>query len=718
MKQVHVVPHMHWDREWYFSTEESRILLVNNMEEIMERLENDPDYPYYVLDGQTSILEDYFAVKPEAKERVRNLVQAGKLIIGPWYTQTDEMVVGSESIVRNLLYGIKDSKEFGQPMMIGYLPDSFGQSAQMPHILNGFDIKYTIFWRGTSERHGTDKTEFYWQTEDGSRVLVQLLPLGYAIGKYLPQEEDALKERMEKYFPVLERGTTTDHLVLPNGHDQMPIQKDIFEVMKRLKELYPDREFFLSNYEKVFEEVEKQDDLAVLEGEFLDGKYMRVHRSIYSTRMDIKAANARVENKLTNVLEPLASMAYDLGFEYHHGLIELIWKEMMKNHAHDSIGCCCSDKVHREIAGRLFLAEEKTDQLIDFYKRKIVDAIETKEDSDRLTLFNFLPYQREEVVTTELITKYKGFTLVDAGGEEVDYEILHAEEIDPGLIDRQIVHYGNYDPFIKYEIQLKETLPPMGYTTFFVKEAEEKTAGSQSVNSVETDYYQVDVNENGTLKIYDKQLDQSFDQVLLLENGGDDGDEYDYSPLEGEELIYSDKVKASVSMKQNSYAAHIDISYSLRVPAHLEARKAGKHNSKVNVHFKVNVDHHKPLIKVECELHNEAKDHRLRAYIPTGLSASFSIADNQFGHVKRKVVDSAMDVWEEEKWSERPDAIYPMLSYVGLSSEDYGLSVFTNSTREYEIVGDEFDTIAITLFRSVGYLGKADMLKTWTSIRN
>jgi mannosylglycerate hydrolase len=93
MKNVHIVPHMHWDREWYFSTEESRILLVNNMEEIMEMLENNPDYPYYVLDGQTSILEDYFAVKPENKERVKKLVQEGRLIIGPWYTQTDEMVV-------------------------------------------------------------------------------------------------------------------------------------------------------------------------------------------------------------------------------------------------------------------------------------------------------------------------------------------------------------------------------------------------------------------------------------------------------------------------------------------------------------------------------------------------------------------------------------------------------------------------------------------------
>ena len=419
-KNVHIVPHMHWDREWYFTTEESRILLVNNMEEIMERLENDTNYPHYVLDGQTSILEDYFAVKPENRERVKKLVQEGKFIIGPWYTQTDEMVVGGESVVRNLLYGMKDCEEFGDPMMIGYLPDSFGQSAQLPQILNGFGIDRAMFWRGVSERKGTDKTEFYWESEEGSKVITQLLPLGYAIGKYLPEEKDALANRMSKYMPVLDRGATSEHILLPNGHDQMPLQKNIYKVMETLKEIYPEREFFLSKYERVFEELEKLNNLDTISGELLDGKYMRVHRSIFSTRMDIKAANARIEGKITNILEPLASLAYTFGFEYHSGLIELIWKEIMKNHAHDSIGCCCSDKVHREIMNRFFLAEEKVDRLIEHYMRKIVDAMGMEIALDKLTAFNLLPYDREEIVTGEIITKMKNFKLVDESGNEYD----------------------------------------------------------------------------------------------------------------------------------------------------------------------------------------------------------------------------------------------------------------------------------------------------------
>jgi mannosylglycerate hydrolase len=712
MKKVHIVPHMHWDREWYFSTEESRILLVNNMEEILGMLEKNSDYPYYVLDGQTAILEDYFAVKPENKERVKKLVQAGKLIIGPWYTQTDEMVVGGESIVRNLLYGLKDSEEFGAPMKIGYLPDSFGQSSQMPQILNGFDIHYSIFWRGTSERHGTDKTEFYWESVDGSKVLVQLFPLGYAIGKYLPEEEEKLQERIDKYFTVLDRGATTDHIILPNGHDQMPIQKNIFTIIEKLQRLYPDREFFLSNYENVFAEIEKNQTLPTIQGEFLDGKYMRVHRSIYSTRMDIKAANARIENKITNILEPLASIAYTLGFDYHHGLIELIWKEIMKNHAHDSIGCCCSDKVHREIMNRFFIAEEKTDRLIEHYKRKITDSIDTTRQEDRLTAFNLLPYERRDVVTTTVITKLNSFTLEDAEGKTIPFEVLNKEIIDPGLIDRQIVHYGNYDPFFKYTIQLQDTIPAMGYKTYFVANAKNTMSHTfVEKNEVETDFYVVTVHPNGTLKIYDKQLEKEFDHVLRLEDGGDDGDEYDFSPLEGETLYYSDNAEADVKITQNRYEAQLDIQVKLDVPGNLENRKQGKVDRFVEVHWKVTIPQHQPIIKVVGVIDNQAKDHRLRTLIPAGIASSFSVSDNQFGFMKRDVYDTAMDVWQEEDWDERPDSIYPMLSFVGLSDEQHGLSILTNSTREFEIVGEKYDTIAITLFRSVGVLGKEEMLR-------
>lgn len=708
--QVHIVPHMHWDREWYFSAEESKLLLLNNMEEILTMLEENDDYPYYVLDGQTAVLEDYLALKPVNKQRIKKLVQQGKLIIGPWYSQSDEMVVGGESIVRNLLYGHLDCQEFGKPMDIGYLPDSFGQSGQMPMILNGFNITRSMFWRGTSERMGSNKTEFYWTSDDGSKVLTQLLPLGYAIGKYLPADFEDLKQRCDKYMPVLDKGATGNHILIPNGHDQMPIQKDIFEVMEQLKNIYPQKNFFLSNYDLLFKELEKKDDYDILHGELLDGKYMRVHRSIFSSRADIKALNTMIENKITNLLEPLASIAYKLGFEYYDGVIESIWKEIMKNHAHDSIGCCCSDKVHQEIVSRFVLANEKVDRMIDFYKRKITDAMPIDQCLDKLTVFNLLPYSRNQVVVAKITTRMKGFKLVDENDQVIDYQVVDAVEVDPGLIDRQIVHYGNYDPFIQYTIEFAANIPAMGYQAYLAKEDNEsKGVNNSNVDILENEYYQIKINSNGTLKIKDLFNNENYDNVLLLEDSSDDGDGYDYSPLLDDHVLTSKDAKANYTITKSKHVTTANIEVTMNVPKDLNSRKNKICDTKMTIKFIITLKRGDRYIDIKTQVNNTAKDHRVRVLIPANLRGSHSVSDNQFGMITRPVKDEAIEIWQEENWSERPDSIYPMLSYVAIKG--CPLALITNSIREYEVIGKNYDTLAITLFRAVGYLGKEELVR-------
>ncbi|MFA0543163.1 mannosylglycerate hydrolase [Vibrio sp. 10N.222.52.B7] len=716
--RVHITPHMHWDREWYFTTEESRILLVNNMEEIMNRLESDPVYKYYVLDGQTAVLEDYFAIKPENTERVKALVEAGKLIIGPWYSQTDTMQVSGESIVRNMMYGIRDCMKFGDAMKIGYLPDSFSMSSQLPMIYNGFDITRAMFWRGCSERHGTNKTEFLWQSNDGSEVTAQVLPLGYAIGKYLPQDEEGLRARLDKYFPVLEKPSVTKDILLPNGHDQMPIQKDIFEVMDKLREIYPDREFSMSRYEEVFEKVEAaRDQLDTIKGEFNDGKYMRVHRTISSTRMDIKLIHAEIENKIVNILEPLASIAWTLGFEYHHGLIEKMWKESMKNHAHDSIGCCCSDKVHAEILNRYILADDMATNLIHFYKRKIVDHMPDREGCDKLAMFNLSPYEREEVVNTTITIRAQEFSIFDENENPVEYFIQDKRQIDPGKVDRQIVHYGNYDPFMEFDIHIKRTVPAMGFTTLHIQGNEKGAVkvAEQKDYLLENEYYRINVNDNGTLTIFDKETEQVFDQALRLEDGSDDGDEYDYSPSRQEWLLYSDEFPVETSIDHQGFQSVANIAFRMNVPANLTEReeRTGQ-NGFVEAQCQVVLKQGSRRIEVRMELDNQADDHRVRVLVPTPFISETVVADNQFGCITRPTNDPAMAVWEEEKWKEAPVPVYQLMNFAALENGKAGMAIMSNGLREFEVIaskGDENrDTFALTLFRGIGVLGKEELL--------
>ncbi|EKS6938909.1 mannosylglycerate hydrolase [Enterobacter roggenkampii] len=713
VSRVHITPHMHWDREWYFTTEESRILLVNNMEEILTRLEQDDEYKYYVLDGQTAVLEDYFAVVPENRSRVKALVERGKLIIGPWYTQTDTTIVSGESIVRNLMYGIRDCMAFGEPMKIGYLPDSFGMSGQLPHIYNGFGITRTMFWRGCSERHGTDKTEFLWQSQDGSEVTAQVLPLGYAIGKYLPEDEAGLRKRLDSYFEVLEKASVTKAILLPNGHDQMPLQQNIFAVMEKLREIYPQRQFVMSRFEEVFDRIDAhRDDLAMLKGEFIDGKYMRVHRTIGSTRMDIKIAHARIENKIVNILEPLATLAWTLGFDYHHGLLEKMWKEILKNHAHDSIGCCCSDKVHREIVSRFELAEDMADNLARFYMRKIVDNM-PQSDADKLVMFNLMPWPREEVMNTTIRLRASQFRLLDDKGNVIPYFIRSARELDPGLIDRQIVHYGNYEPFMEFDIQLSQILPSMGYRTLFIEPnvaGKVLSAGENTESLLENAFWQIDVNDDGTLRLRDKETGLIYDRVLEIEESSDDGDEYDYSPSREEWRLTSAQGEHEVEVIHEGWQSRAVIRHRIAVPANLAERAARQRNGYLDAEFEITLSRNSRRIDVAVRLDNQADDHRVRVLIPTPFATREVLADTQFGTISRPVQDAAMQNWQEEGWKEAPVPVWNLLNYAVLQEKRNGLALFTEGLREFEVVGDEQKAFALTLLRGVGVLGKEDLL--------
>ncbi|HCD5985331.1 TPA: mannosylglycerate hydrolase, partial [Enterobacter hormaechei] len=713
VSRVHITPHMHWDREWYFTTEASRILLVNNMEEILTRLEQDTEYKYYVLDGQTAVLEDYFAVKPENRPRVKALVAAGKLIIGPWYTQTDTTLVSGESIVRNLMYGIRDCLAFGEPMKIGYLPDSFGMSSQLPHIYNGFGITRTMFWRGCSERHGTDKTEFLWQSQDGSEVTAQVLPLGYAIGKYLPEDEAGLRKRLDTYFEVLEKASVTKEILLPNGHDQMPLQQNIFAVMDKLREIYPQRQFVMSRFEDVFDHIDAhRDELATLKGEFIDGKYMRVHRTIGSTRMDIKIAHARIENKIVNVLEPLATLAWTLGFEYHHGLLEKMWKEILKNHAHDSIGCCCSDKVHREVMSRFELAEDMADNLTCFYMRKIVDNMPQSEE-DKLVMFNLTPWPREEVINTTIRLRASQFRLLDDRGNEIPYCLRSAREIDPGLIDRQIVHYGNYDPFMEFDIQLNQILPSMGYRTLYIEPhvAGKLLAAEKSSEALlENAFWEITLNDDGTLRLLDKASGLIYDRALEIEESSDDGDEYDYSPSREEWRLTSAQGEHEVEVIHEAWQSRAVIRHRMAVPADLAERSARQQTGTLEAELTVTLSHNSRRIDVEARLGNHADDHRVRVLIPTPFTADTVLADTQFGSLTRPVQDEAMANWQEEGWKEAPLPVWNLLNYAVLQERRNGMALFTEGLREFEVTGERQKTFALTLLRGVGVLGKEDLL--------
>jgi hypothetical protein len=177
-RRVTIVPHTHWDREWYAPFQRFRARLVALLDELLPRLEADPDFTHFLLDGQTAVVDDYLAIRPHERERIERLAAAGRLAMGPWYTLPDEFLVSGETHIRNLQLGLHRAAELAGAMRVGYLPDMFGHIAQMPQLFRLFGFDHAVVWRGVPS--AIERTGFRWEAPDGSSVRAEYLPTATA----------------------------------------------------------------------------------------------------------------------------------------------------------------------------------------------------------------------------------------------------------------------------------------------------------------------------------------------------------------------------------------------------------------------------------------------------------------------------------------------------------------------------------------------------------
>src|SRR5574341_2099274 len=200
----HLIAHTHWDREWYLPASAFQARLVPMLDDLSERLEADPQFRSFLLDGQTVLLEDYLRARPEREAELRTLVKTGRLQAGPWYVLADEQIPSGEALVRHLLLGAADAERFGGRLDVLYSPDAFGHPAVWPALAREFGIKYGIVWRGLGGEPGQERDLYRWKAPDGRDVLVwHLPPAGYELGVSLPADHLRLPDAWARVRAVL-----------------------------------------------------------------------------------------------------------------------------------------------------------------------------------------------------------------------------------------------------------------------------------------------------------------------------------------------------------------------------------------------------------------------------------------------------------------------------------------------------------------------------------
>lgn len=241
--------------------------------------------------------------------------------------------------------------------------------------------------------------------------------------------------------------------------------------------------------------------------------------------MDIKQANARLENFLSRQLEPLLSVAWRLGLPYPQQAVEAIWREMMKSHAHDSIGGCNSDRVNAMVKARLLSGQEKASQLYELNMQMLAKGISAQQQGKKILVFNALPYTRDGLVALTLYLPGADFRIVDGDGQTCRWQILRETSQDMSVIVQELSNSSEAVFYRKCEILLEASaLPACGYTTFYLQEGRacDFAAPSSADSALENPWLRLTL-EQGRIVLLDKRSGKRWADLIQLVDGGDAG---------------------------------------------------------------------------------------------------------------------------------------------------------------------------------------------------
>ncbi len=762
-REAYVISHTHWDREWYCTFHEFRTDLVYVVREVLDRLEDETAFRHFLLDGQAIIVEDYLTIHPEDTARLRQLVERGKLAIGPWYVLPDEFLVSGEATVRNLLVGHAVGNAFGGVQKVGYLPDSFGHIAQMPQILRQVGIDSFVYTRGNGDEIEHLGYQYTWVGPDGSEVLAINQCGGYckAGGLGLEQGWYAQTQRrvdptlavsqVRAFFEQVAPGTSGNVYLISNGCDHYPPQRELGAILEALREAFPDTGFRHSSLSAYLERFKSQSlPLGRHAGELIGGKDQFILQGVWSARMYLKQQNERGQTMLAGVLEPMSAYTHFMhGRPYPTGLVDYAWKLLLQNHPHDSICGCSIDSVHREMLPRFAGVLETADRELRRQMASLAPAFAREAADDREMLVcvaNPLASRRSEVVERLLVFDPPGpdidrLRVIDASGRPVEHEVVDCWfvqrfwDVDyrtelfgetqadivaayaaqfPERISRDATRRETADCFVMLRV-LANDLPPVGHAIYRIVETttgqtEPETTRTLAVgeDTLENDFVKVRLHGDGTFDVLDKRSGRRYERLNRLTDREDIGDEYDYAPAPTSTTVTSHGIEGQVqTVRRSRLVGSIEARFSFRIPDSITPDRERRTTEQTDcaVRVRVTLALESPVVEVELEFDNRAKDHRLRAEFPTGVIADHVVSEGHFYVNQRSIAQPSGATWVQP-----PAGTSPQQGFSLVEDGEHGLAILNRGLPEIEATteADGGVVLALTLLRSVGWLSRDD----------
>ncbi|MDA8380058.1 MAG: alpha-mannosidase [Actinomycetota bacterium] len=765
-RRVAVVPHTHWDREWYEPFQTFRLRLVDLVDELLPLLDGDPSFSRYTLDGQMAVIDDYLEIRPAAEGRIRRLASSGRISLGPWYVLMDEFLVSGETIVRNLQRGLARAAAFGGAMPIGYLPDMFGHVSQMPQILRLAGCAHAVVWRGVPA--AVDRTAFMWRAPDGSEVRAEYLVTGYGNGSALPDDAQAFVRRLEAYEAEI-GSFLLDRIILMNGSDHEMPQAWLGALVDEVNRI---QDHFAVEITTLAEELPKcpSDGLAVVDGELRSGARANLLMGVASNRVDIRQAAARAERALERRAEPLCAL-FRPPDEWPDTSLDLAWRQMILNSAHDSVCACSADEVVVAVAHRYHEARQIAEGLaeralgalgasmrdpgaviVNTSARTRSGLVETVFPGDALppgtqNVGQSLSLPGEIVLDVPAVKVVLGAVQGPKIGEDAFIDGARIEvhaatspnerdeisitlhiaarprpDFDAESVKREIYAIFGQRPGASVRVRLDQPpamriigrakdVPGFGWAHWIPAELTNPVLVSD--DGGDSSHW---VITNGLVTIAIDPSDGTFAVDGIpgfgrLVDGGDLGDTYNYSPPARDSFVDAPANVAVTVEEHGPVRATARVATTYLWPVCADA-VAGTRGDPVEVLVTTTLVLHadERFVRVSVAFDNRCEDHRLRALLPLPEPATSSVAECAFALVRRGLT-------AEGGAHERGLPTYPSRRFVTAGR----LTVSHEGLLEYELVdqaaarrGDaspveSADALALTLLRSTGMLSRVGM---------
>lgn len=719
--KLYVISHTHWDREWYMSFESHRARLVELMDALIEKMENEPSYKYFHLDGQTIVIEDYLEIKPQMKPRLDALIKEGRIQVGPWYILQDEALISGEANVRNMLEGHRFCKENGYPITkVGYFPDAFANISQAPQLLQGFGIDNAVFGRGLGAVMADNKVgevaddkELIWEGADNTSVIGIMFTEWYDNANEMPVDKEKCKEKMDRMIALFKKYAKTSHWLGMNGSDHQPIQQDLAEALNIARQLYGEElEIVHSNFNEYISALRPQKEKFTLVKGELTGQKTSGRSPISdtaSTHQPLKNKNHMVQNLFEQQSEPISVMSYLCGDTYRADFLRYGYKKLMQNHPHDSICACSCDDVAIQMSARFDCARDVGEYVRNEAAEYIANNIDTSSlSSNNIVVFHTNPFKTSGIVTAEIwLKEAKDFYITDCFGNKVNSYIVHHGNQFTFKLPKDKFRVAIRDH--KYTVKFPVTLSGVGYTVFkvnFGKEENIKTDFIVYDKGAENKYIKFLIEENGTITLFDKISNKEYKGLNLIEDGADKGDGYNYEAPENDNRLFA--VANEITLKEKSeFFATYQIKSVMNIPKGLDGNGGRSEETIehiINTFVTITADSRR--LDFSLSLNNQSENHRLRTLFTTDINTPYVYADGQFDVIKREI--QPYENWKNPCYNQRLQA------FVSVEDQKCGFMVASRGLNSYEVLRDGKNTVALTLLRGVATLGDW----TWGQMAN